>query len=199
MAGGIGAGKSMVAELLAESGVGLIDSDAIGRALLSDPVVTETLRKWWGSSILDAEGRIDRKQIGDIVFEDSAERARLEELLHPIIVRERERLIERFQSNPVVPAIVLDSPLLFETGLDRRCDVVWFVEADRKVRTRRVAVSRHWAETELGRREKLQKPLDFKRTNADYIIVNNSNVDDLRAQVDHLLKLVLEQAPHAKS
>ena len=190
LAGGIGAGKSMVAKILTESGVGLIDSDAIGRVLLSAPTVIETLKAWWGDSILDADGRIDRQRVGDMVFEDPVQRARLEQLLHPLIVREREALIEQFEADPDIRAIVLDSPLLFETGLNCRCDVVWFVDAERETRTRRVATSRSWSGEELHRREKLQKPLDFKRAKADYNIVNNSDIDDLRHQVVRVLSLV---------
>ncbi|MCK4657897.1 MAG: dephospho-CoA kinase [Phycisphaerae bacterium] len=198
LAGGIGAGKSVVAGILAKLGAGVIDSDAIGRRLMSEPTVVEVLRSWWGDSIVDAEGGIDRRRIGDIVFADSAQRARLEHLLHPRIVRERELLIERFLADPVVRAVVLDSPLLFETGLDRRCDVVWFVEAERETRTRRVATARSWTPEELRRREKLQKPLDFKRARADCTIVNNSSVDDLRSQVVRLLSLALQETPRAE-
>ena len=198
LAGGIGAGKSMVAGVLAELGAGLIDSDAIGRALLCESAVADTLRGWWGDSILDAEGRIDRRQVGDIVFNDPAQRARLEQLLHPRIERRREVLIEKFQADPGIRAIVLDSPLLFETGLHRCCDAVWFVEADREVRARRVAASRSWTSEESNRREKLHKPLDLKRAEADDTIVNNSGIDDLRPQVARLLSRVLERTPHAR-
>ena len=198
LAGGIGAGKSMVAGILAEFGAGLIDSDSIGRAQLGEPAVVETLSGWWGDSILDAQGGIDRRRVGDIVFADSRERTRLEQLLHPRVLREREALAERFQADAAIYAIVLDSPLLFETGLNHHCDAVWFVDADREVRARRVACSRGWTPEELERREKLQKPLDFKRVGADYSIVNNSGIDDLRSQVARLLSLVLEHRPHAK-
>lgn len=199
LAGGIGAGKSVVARILTELGAGLVDSDALGLAVTSAPAVTETLRQWWGDSILDAAGTIDRRRVGDIVFNDAAERIRLEQLLYPSIARERAVLVERFQADPVVRAIVFDSPLLFETGLDRQCDTVWFVEADREVRTRRVTAARGWTPEELGRREKLQKPLDLKRAKADYSIVNNSDIDDLRLQVVRLFNLVLERTPRAKS
>ena len=198
LAGGIGSGKSMVAGVLVELGAGLIDSDTIGRALLGEPAVADTLRGWWGDSILDVEGRIDRKRVGDIVFNDPAQRVRLERLLHPRIEREREVLIERFRADPGTCAIVLDSPLLFETGLHRRCDTVWFVEADREVRARRVAASRRWAPEELERREKLQKSLDFKQAKADDNIVNNSSIDDLRPQVARLLSRGLKRPPHVR-
>lgn len=199
LAGGIGAGKSMVAGILADLGVGVVDSDAISRGLLADAVVVERLTDWWGDSVLDAQGRVDRGRVGDMVFSDSARRERLEQLLHPLVAREREESIKQLQADPAVRAIVFDSPLLFETGLDRACDVVWFVEAERVVRTGRVATSRNWTPEELGRREKLQKPLDSKRARADYTIVNNSGIDDLRPQVVRLLDLLLERTTRLES
>ncbi len=198
LAGGIGAGKSLVAKILTECGAGLIDSDAIGRALLAEPEVADTLRGWWGEEIFDAEGRVDRRRVGDKVFADSVQRARLERLLYPRIAREREAAIARYEADPAVGAIVLDSPLLFESGLSRVCDTIWFVEAEEAVRVRRVADSRGWSRAELDRREQWQKPLELKRANADYILVNNSDMDDLRLQVVHLFQRVLERATHKK-
>ncbi|MFH0981762.1 MAG: dephospho-CoA kinase [Planctomycetota bacterium] len=198
LAGGIGAGKSMVARILRDLGAGLVDSDEIGRALMSEAVVVETLRGWWGDTILDAEGRVDRRRLGDMVFGDAARRARLESLLHPRIAQERAGLVEQFQADPAVRAIVFDSPLLFETGLNRECDVVWFVEADPEVRARRVANARGWTPEELERREKLQKSLDFKRTQADDILVNHSDADELRLQVVRLFNRLLGRTPPVK-
>lgn len=193
LAGGIGAGKSTVARTLAELGAGIVASDEISRSLICRAEVVGVLRQWWGDSILDAEGRVDRQRIGDRVFGDAAQRARLEQLLHPLVAQERGALIKQFQGDAAVRAIVLDSPLLYEAGLDRECDVVWFVEAERGVRARRLEQVRHWSLEELDRREKLQKPLDFKRAKADYRIVNNSSIEDLRLQVARLFSLVVRR------
>ena len=196
LVGGIGAGKSRVAQILAECGAGVIDSDALSRALLAEPEVVATLRKWWGEAILDREGRIDRGRVGDMVFTNAVERARLEGLLHPRIAQERLARLARFQADPAVRAVVLDSPLLFETGLNRQCDTVWFVDADPEVRAQRVTAGRGWSRAELDRREKLQMPLDLKRGRADSNIVNNSDAAALRAQVVRLFHQVLDQATH---
>ncbi|MCP4594473.1 MAG: dephospho-CoA kinase [bacterium] len=198
LSGGIGAGKSVVASILKEFGVGVVDSDRIGRVVLDDPGVLSVLRDWWGDSILDSTGGVDRERVGDIVFADSRERSRLERLLHPLIARERASLVRQYQADPAVSAVVFDSPLLFETGLSQECDVVWFVAADRAVRTRRVASSRSWTENELDRREKLQKALDYKQASADDMIINNSDIDDLREHVARLLHQLLERTPHEK-
>jgi dephospho-CoA kinase len=80
---------------------------------------------------------------------------------------------------------------LFDTGLDRLCDAVVFVEADRENRLQRAAAARGWAREEVTRRENLQNRLDSKREKADYIVVNNSSIDDLRPSIESILASVL--------
>ena len=78
-----------------------------------------------------------------------------------------------------------------EAGLDRLCDAVVFVETDRAERLRRLVESRDWNDAELTRREKLQKPLDKKKADADYVLINHSGIDDIRSQVKRVFAEVL--------
>lgn len=192
LAGGIGSGKSMVARILASLGAGVIESDVLAHQELSDPEVIRTLTEWWGDSILGPDGRVDRRRLAARVFKHPEEKARLESLIHPRVARRREKLIQAFGAEDAVCAVVLDSPLLFETGLDQRCDAVVFVEAERSVRAERVRKARGWSAEELDRREKLQAPLDKKRSGADHRIVNNSGEDELRSQVVRWFNRLLE-------
>jgi dephospho-CoA kinase len=192
LAGGIGAGKSKVARILASLGARVIDSDALAHQELRDPEVIRTLTEWWGESILDPDGQVDRSRLAARVFAHAEEKARLEGLLHPRVARRRESLIWELERDDAVRAVVLDSPLLFETGLNRRCDSVVFVDAEASVRAERVRRTRGWSEEELHRREKLQAPLDKKRSGADHTVVNNSDEDDLRTQVVRLFNRLLE-------
>ena len=177
-----------MASLFAEAGAAVIDSDGLNRAQLRSGEVIETLQSWWGESICDASGQLSRQRIAEIIFGDPAQRRRLEGLLHPRIARHRERLIEAYQTDASVQAIVLDTPLLIEAQLDRGCDAVVFVEADYAVRRERVRRLRGWPEGEWNRRENSQNALDKKRSKADYIVVNNSSDrDELRFAVQDLL------------
>jgi dephospho-CoA kinase len=81
---------------------------------------------------------------------------------------------------------------LFETGLNKRCDVVLFVDADPRVRADRVQRTRGWSAEEWERREKLQGPLDKKKAQADHSVVNNSDEDALRQQVVRFFNRLLE-------
>ncbi len=191
LAGGIGAGKTCVARILESLGAAVIDSDRLAHKELDDPGVIATLRQWWGASILLASGGIDRSAVGGIVFENAVELARLERLLYPRIERRRQELMAVYEGDERVKAIVVDAPKLYEAGVDKVCDVVVFVDADQPARISRVAVSRGWTKEELARRENLQNPLDAKKANADYVVTNNSSIEELRIQVERVFSSVL--------
>jgi len=215
LAGGIGSGKSTVARLLAECGAAVIDSDALNHEVLQSPEVVQTLVSWWGETVLsaseggpeketggepgEAAGSVDRQKISDIIFRDPRQRRRLEKLVHPRIARRREGLIAAHQQDPDIRAIILDSPLLIESGLDRRCDLTLFVDAPDGMRRRRVTTDRGWSEQEWLDREKSQLPLDKKRARADHIIVNNSSdLAQLRKTVRDLFSILLERFANDK-
>lgn len=187
LCGGIGAGKSAVAGVLSDCGAAVIDSDELNRQELESPEVIRTLAEWFGRRICGPDGRILRPVLARIVFEDPEQRQRVESLLHPRVARRRGELLAQARRDPGVRLIVIDSPLLYETGLDEMCDLVLFVESPMEQRVQRVASARGWDAEELVRREKSQKPLDSKSARADHIIVNNSGMDELRVQVEEFL------------
>jgi dephospho-CoA kinase len=153
--------------------------------------VIATLRGWWSDSILRSDGSVDRRAVAELVFEDPAQLARLQELLYPRIERRREELMAVYAADASVRAVVLDSPKLQEAGLDKLCDAVVFIDADLETRAGRLARSRGWSAAELERREKLLEPLDRKRSRADHIVKNNSKIDDLRSEIERVFSAVL--------
>ena len=195
--GGIGAGKSTVAQLLVERGAAEIDSDRLNTEELAQPEVVQTLVGWWGEDILQGSGEVDRKAVANRVFGSDAERRKLEAFLHPRIGRRRARLLARYQQDPDCRLIVLNSPLLLEAGLDRLCDTLVFVACDRRRRLERVRRTRGWSSEELDRREKLQKPLDWKRDRADHVLENNTSLDGLRSQTHNLFLKLLSRDQEA--
>lgn len=197
LAGGVGSGKSTVASILAGLGCVVADADALARLALQEPHIRDTIAGWWGPGVLDASGGIDRKAVARIVFDRPEELKRLESLVHPWI-RQRQR--ELFAAAPrEAKALVIDAPLLFEAGLDRECDAVIFVEADREARLARVSATRGWTAAELDRREGSQLPLDEKRMRADYTVVNDGDLDGLTDQVRRILEqLIARRRGHGK-
>lgn len=191
LAGGIGAGKSQVARILGELGAAVIDSDALAGQALDHEEVIAAIRTAWGADVLTEDGRVDRTKLRR-VFDDRSERRRLEALIHPRVARQREALMAQYAADPRVAAIVLDSPLLFEAGIASSCDAIVFVDCDDAVRQARVAASRGWTPKQLQAREKAQKPLDFKKRRADYVVCNDSTTDALRRQVTALFPRLID-------
>jgi dephospho-CoA kinase len=196
LVGGIGSGKSLVARQMAGLGCGVIDADQLARAALEqDPAIRTKLVQWWGPKVLKADGQIDRAAVGRIVFDQPHERRRLEDLLHPMVYAGRQRLRARFESDPSILAIVEDTPLLMEKGLDRQCDVIIFVSAPTPQRLQRLALSRGWTAEELARREKTQLPLDIKARRADYVVENSAGEDECLRHVRRVLSQILRDHP----
>jgi dephospho-CoA kinase len=184
--GGIGSGKSAVAEDLARRGAVVIRADQLGHEALRQPEVSDAVVRRWGREVLDEQGSVDRKKLAAIVFGDPAQRRALEELVHPWIGRRIEEEIARARTRPDVPLIVLDAAVMVEAGWVRACDRVVFVDADEDVRRERLT-RRGWAGDELARREAAQLPLTEKRHCADHVLDNSTTLEHLRRQVDELL------------
>lgn len=195
LAGGIGAGKSSVAGAMGRLGAVVQDADAQVRALLATPAVRDGLVGWWGNGVLTAAGEIDRSRVGAVVFADPAQRRRLESLLHPLVIAEQTRAIER-AGREGRPAVVIDAALLFEAGADALCDAVVWVECPRAERLERVARTRAWDAAELDRREQTQWPLDEKRRRCRYLVMNDAGNAELEESVREVFRTILrDHAP----
>ena len=127
-----------------------------------------------------------------IVFEDEKKLKRLTDLVHPLVSELEKQLIKTHEGDPRVAAVVLDVPLLLETGQDKWCDCVIFVQADEPLRYERMRKSRGWPPEKTKKIEKLQLALDAKARMSDYTICNNSDVPRLAAQVADVLSRVLQ-------
>ena len=183
LAGGIASGKSLVADILAELGAGVINADDLNHEVLQSDEVRSQVRKWWGQDTYDGAGLLDRRRLAEIVFSDPAKRKKLEGLTHPRVNELRDQRMNEMEANEGIDAIVLDIPLLFEVGQDALCDQVIFVEVDESARIRRASEQRGWNAAELRRRESLQTPLDIKRARSDHIVENKSDINTLRESV----------------
>lgn len=186
--GGIGSGKTMVAQQLAEMGACVLDADRAGHEVLELPDVKHAAVERWGSGILGPDGRIDRRRLAEIVFtptsEGVAERLFLQQLTHPRIAR---RLVDEAQhrGREGFRVAVLDAPLLLEAGWDKLCDILVFVEAPRPLRLARIQ-ARGWSIKEFADRESVQASLDAKRRRADWVIDNSRSPEQTRDQLVRL-------------
>jgi dephospho-CoA kinase len=191
IAGGIGSGKSMIAQIFADQGCLVLNADDQVRTLYADPAIKQTLRTWWGDRVFNSQGDLDRRAIAHIIFADSDQKKRLESLLHPKVDQLRQAAMQLAANNPQVLAFIWDIPLLFEVDLHLRCDAIVFVDASDAQRLERVRKTRGWDENELRRREKLQLPLDNKRRMSNYILKNTADVGFAQRQVRDVLSEIL--------
>lgn len=192
LSGGVGSGKSAVASILAEFGCVVIDSDRRAKATLELPEVRDRLVSWWGDRVLDDKGDIDRPAVAAIIFNDSVQRRRLENLIHPILASTRMEIISEAGRSGAT-AVVIDAPLLYEAGLDKICTAVIYIDTPRPRRVRQVLESRGWAQEEMDRREQAQTPLHKKRKMSQYVITNASTPDDLSKATRRILDEIICQ------
>jgi dephospho-CoA kinase len=185
--GGIGSGKSLVADELVRRGGYLIAGDALGHEALQQPEIKEKIVQRWGRDILDEQGQVQRRRLGRKVFANPKELHALEELVFPWIGKRIWQEIARAKAVGA-PLIVLDAAVMMEAGWDKNCDRVIFVDAPRHTRLERLVQKRGWSEEELLAREQAQLPEEDKRRRADAIIDNSSTPARLAEQVEKLLR-----------
>jgi dephospho-CoA kinase len=194
LTGQIAAGKTLVSQFLSDLGCIVIHADALAHDVLNSPEIVDFLQTNFGKSVFTAEGRVDRRKMGEIVFTDVEKKRLLEGYIHPRVFERQDQLIAQYQQDPAYKAIVIEVPLLFETGLKDRCDYIIVVEADRPIRQQRV-INRGWDEKELSRREKFLYSIYLKRSIADAIIYNNSTFDACRQQVETIFSRIISSVP----
>lgn len=191
--GAPGSGKSSVAKQLQQLGCAIIHADVINHELLRCPAIIERVTNIFGHAVLSSDGQIDRKCLGNIVFADPLAMKKLTDLLHPLVLQEEKQQIEIYQQDSGTKAIVLDVPLLIETGQDKWCHTLIYVDADKEVRENRLSNSHGWDSEKIKNVEKAQLALDIKAQIPDYTLYNNSSIPDLAQQTANVLSQILEQ------
>jgi len=180
--GGIGSGKSTVAAEFVKLGCEVIDADKIAHELLNKDAVKEKIVAYFGRDVLDSRENIDRKKLGNIVFDDYDKLTTLNGLIHPLVIKRIEELIEQYQQQNQIKAVVLDIPLLVEIGWVKRCNKLIFVDCKEKIRAKRVK-KMGFDKNQLKIRENFQISLDNKAALADNTIENNSDFSAMVRQV----------------
>jgi len=186
LTGGIAAGKSLVSDQLRHLGAVVIDSDSVARKVVQPGSEGLLLvRQAFGDEFLDSCGRLDRQKLAQHVFAHPDARARLESILHPLIVEYTSEKLSRLQHEGVRLAFI-DAPVLIEAGLHHEVDEIWVVAAPREVQLERLMARDGVSRDEAERRVGTQLPLDVKVALADHVITNAGSRSDTRDQVDDL-------------
>ena len=193
LTGGIGSGKSTVAQWFIKQAVPVLDADkTVHRLLQSDQATILKLIEEFGPNIQDEHGQIDRSRLGERVFRDVDARKRLERIVHPRVVEsmneEKDALI-----NAGANVCVWDVPLLFEAGFEKFVDEVWVVWIPRDLQISRVLARDKLSLDEVEARIAAQGSLDEKRQRADVVIDNSGNESQTISQLEVLWDKLLKR------
>jgi dephospho-CoA kinase len=185
LTGGLGSGKSTVARMLGERGAFVVDADDLARKALEPGTPGfERVCDVFGRDILDAEGRIDRRELAARVFADQGKRRVLESITHPEVFRRLAEAVEDLREADAV--VVFDAALIVETGFHEAVDVLVVVTAPVEDQVRRVAADRGMDEDEARSRIAAQVDPARRESLADVVIRNDGDLDSLERQVNDL-------------
>lgn len=177
--GALASGKSAVAKLLEESGAHRIDTDEITHQILSsDRALKEKIIHLLGPDVAPHD-HIDRRRVAEKVFEDPEKLKKLEDLLHPEILRRVLDEIKSLEKGKHVKIVVVEVPLLFELGWERYFDVTIAVTAKKALCIERYRKLGH-TQDEYEKRMARQWPDEKKADRADIVLVNNGDIDELK-------------------
>jgi len=189
LTGGIATGKSTVCDWLAEHGFRVIDADRVAHGLIRkgqscfDPVVAA-----FGARILDADGEIDRKSLGEVVFNDPARLQELNALVHPEVIRSILAQLDRLEQSHPLSRAVVDASLMIESGFHTQFKHLIVVSCGVDQQVERLMERNRLSRAQALQRIGLQWPLQAKLPLATVVIDNSGTLEQTRHQVDRLLE-----------
>jgi dephospho-CoA kinase len=195
LTGGIGSGKSTVADLLRERGLPVVDVDALARACMEPGPVLDAVLAHFGDGVRAQDGTLDRAALAAIVFARPQARRELEALTHPCIRERIDAELARLAAAPdAAPIVVLDHPLLVESGTHVRVDAVVVVEAPEPLRVRRLVRGRGMRRKDVRARISNQASDADRRSVAQHVILNDLGLAELEESVELLLRELRSEA-----
>lgn len=185
--GSIGSGKTTTAKIFSKHHFTRIDADEIGhRAIKRNSAAYKKILKEFGNEILDKNKNIDRKKLGNVVFNDNKKLNKLNSITHPIIINEIKTQIKKIKQKCGKNArIIVDAPLLLETKTKGLVDKIIVVKSDQNEVIKRMAEK--YTKQKIEKILKMQMPLSKKLKHADFVIENNSDFWNLEKQVKNII------------
>lgn len=189
LTGGIGSGKSLVANILSNKyHAYLMVTDAIAKAQMEPGGVSyKAVIDYIGKHILNEDGTINRSRLASIIFEDKEKRLKINELTHPLVLEEVLLKIKELKAEGTVPYVVVETALMIEAGYDFICDEVWYVYAPEEERRRRLKESRNYSDEKINSIFENQSKEEAFRAKYTKVIENTGDMKHLEKQVDKLL------------
>ncbi len=193
LTGGIASGKTTVATFLEEMGAYRIDADRIAHATLEPGgAAYDAAIERFGREILDADGRIRRSALAEIVFGDPAARQALNAMTHPRVVEQIERRVLLYAAVGHSPIVIVDAALLVETGYYRSLEKLIVVRCSREAQLRRLLSRGGMSPEEALARIDAQAPLEAKLDVADYVIDTETTLRETRREAERVYASLLQ-------
>lgn len=195
LTGSIAVGKSFVCEVFRERGFAVLDADLTAREVVAKgtPGLAAVVEEF-GEGVLNVAGEMDRKKVGAIVFSDEKKRAKLNSIVHPLVIDAQNEWIEA-QTGEVV---IIDAALMIESGGYKRFDKLVVVWCESNIQLQRLMARDGFDETTARARIAAQMPQAEKKRFADYLIDTSNGFADTRAQVDELCTVLRDLASNKK-
>ena len=198
LTGGIACGKSTVAKHLEELGAAHVDADAISHQLTArGGAALEAIRETFGDGVFTAEGDLDRRVLGDVVFHDPNQRRALEGILHPMVQHEMLRLADEAGRNGK-QVCVFNGPLLYETAMDALCDEVWVVTLPEDKQIIRLMNRDSLTREDAAARIASQMPLAEKEARAQFVLTTDRPEPDTRREAERKFRDLLRTLSRRK-
>ncbi len=194
LTGGIGTGKSTVSLYMKNKGCVIIDADKISRKMTekgSEALLD--IKSAFGSQYIKPDGNLDRKALGDLVFNDKRKLDKLQQIITERVAEEIRQKIDKMRTENFRGIVVIDAPLLFECGMESFADENWLVVSDMPSRIYRVKKRDGLTEKQITDRIKNQMPERLKRGMSKYIIDNSGDLNSLYVQIDKGLERVRDE------
>lgn len=187
LTGGIASGKSTASSYISKKGFNIIDADKIAREIVKrGSKALYLIEKEFGKSVINEDGKLNRKKLRSIVFNDKEKLNKLNNITHPIIINEIKRKIDGYKIRNEIA--FLDCPLLFELGLEDLTDEVWLISTNENNQIKRIIKRDNSTEKEAKNIIHSQMSLKSKESKSDYIIYNNGSLDELLKKIDNMIK-----------
>ncbi len=191
LTGGIGSGKTTVCNFFSELGVPIIDADCISRELVQPGKPgLNTIVEQFGNCVLDNKGQLKRSYLRDVIFNDKQQRQKLESILHPLVYAEIQKQTMSTQS----PYCIIAIPLLLETNAQKQVDRILVIDTSIEQQLARTEQRDKVNRQDIEKILNSQIPRESRLEAADDIIVNMSDLESIKKQVEQLHKSYLDMA-----
>ncbi|MDH5541824.1 MAG: dephospho-CoA kinase [Nitrospinota bacterium] len=194
LTGGIGSGKSTALRVFKKLGAFIIDADRLARDVVKPGrPAWQDIRSRFGKTVFNANHTLNRKKLASIVFKDAKALKELNAMIHPRVFEEEKALIGKYSKSGKNAVVVVDAPLMIESGSHKWKDVLVVMKASRESQVARIVKNKGMSRKEAEARIAAQMPLAEKLKYADFVIENDSTLADCRRNAEKVYREILKR------